>query len=291
MGSRYEQAVTALYRAPLESFVTERRQLAGELKAAGDKAGAAQLAKLARPPISAWVVNQLWYRAREAFDEMFETAAQLRAGKLSAAAPHRKAVMKLGAHAQQLLAEAGHSANDATLRRVTMTLASLAAAGSFAPDEPGTLTKDRDPPGFEAFGIVSSPGEGSEKEPAITQKPASHATHVSKATIREPKREAEATAAERKREAEATAAERKREAEAAAAERKREAEARAELQAERKKLQERVREAKAELAKREHERDHLNKQLAMAERELERARSALEAAQAELEGVASSFEP
>jgi hypothetical protein len=42
--------------------VAERRQLAGELKAAGDK-DAAKLAKLARPPISAWAVDQLVARA------------------------------------------------------------------------------------------------------------------------------------------------------------------------------------------------------------------------------------
>ncbi|HKO54032.1 MAG TPA: hypothetical protein VJV79_40265 [Polyangiaceae bacterium] len=47
--------------------------------------------------------------------------------------------------AQQLLSEGGHSANDATLRRVTMTLSALAAAGSFEPDRPGALTKNPEP--------------------------------------------------------------------------------------------------------------------------------------------------
>jgi hypothetical protein len=144
MGSNYEQAVAALYRAPHESFVTERRRLADELKAEGDKLGAARLSKMARPPISAWVVNQLWWHAREAFDELFETAAQLRAGKLSASPAHRSTIVRLGARAQQLLREDGHSPNEATLRRVTMTLSGLAAAGSFEPDPPGALTKDRE---------------------------------------------------------------------------------------------------------------------------------------------------
>jgi hypothetical protein len=276
MGS-YEQAVTALYRAPHESFVSERRRLAGELKTEGDKPGAAQLAKLGRPPISAWAVNQLWWHARDAFDDLFETAAQLRAGKLSASTAHRKAILKLAARAQQLLSEAGHSANDATLRRVTMTLSSLAAAGGFEPDMPGTLTNDREPPGFEAFGIGSSDNEPIESKPAVHQKSADHAPpHAAKGN---------GTAAERKREAGAAAAERKREAEAAAAERKREAEALAKRQARRKKLDSEVRDAKAALVEREHERDGLAKQLATAEREVERARAAVEAAQSALETV------
>ncbi len=53
-------------------------RLSGELKGAGDKDGSAKLAKLARPPISAWVVNQLYWRERDSFDELLESAAQLR---------------------------------------------------------------------------------------------------------------------------------------------------------------------------------------------------------------------
>jgi hypothetical protein len=296
MESSYEQAVSALYRAPHESFVSERRRLARELKAEGDKSGAAQLAKLGRPPISAWAVNQLWWHAREAFDELFDTAAQLRSGKLTASPAHRKAIARLGVRAQQLLSEGGHSASDATLRRVTMTLSGLAAAGSFEPDTPGALTNDRDPPGFEAFGIASSSDEPVGNEPAVSEKPAPRspaqpfghreAPHAAlndgKALdihAAERKREAEAAAAERKREAEAAAAERKRQAEAAAAERKREAEA----QARRQKLESELGDAKAELAEREHERDRVAKQLATAEREVERARASVDAAQAELE--------
>ncbi|HYQ04477.1 MAG TPA: hypothetical protein VER96_37650 [Polyangiaceae bacterium] len=276
MGLSYEQAVTALYQASFESFVTERKRLAGELKTDGDKSGAAQLAKLGRPSISAWAVNQLWWHARETFDELFETAAELRRGKHSASAAHRKALAKLSARAQQLLSESGHSANDATLRRVTMTLSGLAAAGNFEPDTPGALSKDRDPPGFEAFGIASASAEPDEEAPA-EPKP------QGEVAAPERKRTAEIEAAERKRALEAEAAERKRAAEAAAAERKREAEAEAKRQARRKKLEADLRDAKAELSEREHERDRVQKQLATAEREVERARADVDAAQAALE--------
>jgi len=300
MASNYEQAVSALYRAQHESFVTERARLVSELKAEGDKPGAAQLAKLGRPPISAWVVNQLWWHAREAFDELFETAAQLRMGKLSASPAHRKAIARLGARAQQLLSEGGHSANDATLRRVAMTLSGLAAAGSFEPDAPGALTKDRDPPGFEAFGIASSSDAPVEDEPAVREKSEPRVSeqaarrngkaqeiHESAAVKRreaaDAKRSSEAAAEERKREVAAAAEERKRAAVVEAEARKREAEAQAKRDAQRRKLESELRDARAELSERERERDQLAKQLATAERAVERARANVDAAQAELE--------
>jgi len=304
----YEQAVAELYRAPHESFVSERKRLAGALKAEGDKAGAAQLAKLGRPPISAWAVNQLWWHARAAFDELFETAAELRKGKLSASPAHRKALASLNARAQKLLSEAGHGANDATLRRIHMTLAGLAAAGSFEPDAPGTLSKDRDPPGFEAFGIASSSAEPVEDEPKsersaptparaarapdqphprgkVAAKPriAAHGQPSHESAAAERKRASEAEAAERKQKAEAEAAARKQKAEAEAAERKRAAEAEAKREAERKQRAHDLREAKAELTKKEHERDRLAQQLASAERDLELAQAEVHAAQERLD--------
>jgi hypothetical protein len=294
MGSSYEQAVSALYRAPFESFVTERKRLAAELKAEGDKSSAAQLSKLGRPSISAWAVNQLWWHAREAFDELFESAAELRTGNLAASPAHRKAIASLGARAQRLLSEGGHSANDATLRRVTMTLSGLAAAGSFEPDTPGALTKDRDPPGFEAFGIASSSTVQVEDEPGVREGsaprvPARAAKGNGNARVENESADIERRQlGDAKRDREAAAAERKRQAELAAVERKRQAEAQAKRQALRKKLESALGDARAELAEREQERDRIAKQLATAERELERARSRVDLAQAELEAERTS---
>lgn len=152
MALSYEEAVPELYRAPLDQFVSERKRLAGELKLAGDKAGAARLAKLGRPPLSVWAVNQLWWDCREAFEQLLATGARLRAGELAAAAAHREVLVRLRSRAAELLTAAGHSATEATLRRVSSTLAALAASG-FAPDVPGALAADRDPPGFEALGL------------------------------------------------------------------------------------------------------------------------------------------
>ena len=76
MSLSYEQAVAALYQAAPESFVAERKRLTTELKTAGDKTGAAALAKLPRPTITAWAVNQLWWRERDEFEELFASALQ-----------------------------------------------------------------------------------------------------------------------------------------------------------------------------------------------------------------------
>jgi hypothetical protein len=250
MSTAYEEAVKALYQAPHESFVAERHRLAAELKGSDDKAGAARLAKLGRPTVSAWAVNQLWWQARDAFEELFETAAQLRTGKLSASAAHRKVLAQLGARAQKLLSARGHAASEATLRRVSMTLSGLAAVGSFEPEHAGALSKDRDPPGFEAFGSATF-AERAEPE----ARPA--AKH--KATLEAQKAH-----------------------EVAEKERQREAEARAKRDAERSKRKAALHEAKAQLSTREREREVAEKALAASTREAERAHAAVEAAEAKL---------
>ena len=156
MSSAYAAAVETLYRTPLDAFVAERKRLAGELKAAGDKEGAARLGKLGRPSISAWAVNQLWWHEREAFERLFAGAERLKKGEREAGAEHREALAALRALAAARLVSAGHSAAESTMRRVTLTLSALAVAGTFDPDPAGALVADRDPPGFEAFGMGSS---------------------------------------------------------------------------------------------------------------------------------------
>jgi hypothetical protein len=152
MVTSFAEAVEALYRAPLDAFVAERKRLATELKANSDKPGAVRLVKLARPPLSTWVVNQLWWQARDLFDELFASATRLRAGDLRATSAHREAIAALRARAVTILTAAGHATTDATLRRVTTNLSALAAAGGFQPDSAGALTADREAPGFEAAG-------------------------------------------------------------------------------------------------------------------------------------------
>jgi hypothetical protein len=293
--SAYDQAVTALYQAPHESFVAERARLAAELKTK-DKPAGARFAKLPRPSISAWAVNQLWWQAREAFEALFQTAEKLREGKLSAGADHRKALAKLAAAAHKLLKEAGRGGSDATLRRVAMTLSGLAAVGSFDPDPPGALSKDRDPPGFEAFGAATfddrSESHASSNEHDAVAAKAPHASKKPHA----PEVKAHAPDAKDHRAAEAArrhsaaakahdAAEKKRAAEVHAEQHARQ---QAKQQAKLRELESAVSDAKRELSKREHEHSRLQKELANAEREQGRAQKALHDAEKRLAEAADN---
>ncbi len=157
-------ATEALYGVPLSRFVEERKRLAAELKAAGKKLPAQRLAAISRPAASVWAINQLWRQARTEVDALFAAAAKVRDGDLGAMGIHREVLADLRARGAELLRADGSAANEATLRRITQTLQALAAAGGFEPDQPGQLTTDREPPGFEALaGLV---GEGGAPEPA-----------------------------------------------------------------------------------------------------------------------------
>jgi hypothetical protein len=166
-----ETAIESLFRAPLEQFVELRKQLASELKAAGDAGAAKRLAKLKRPTVSVWAVNQLWWHERGAFQVLFAEARRIGAGDLSGQSEHRRALGHLRDAARRLLGDAGHAANEATLRRITTTLGSLAALGGFEPDRPGALTQDRDPPGFEALTLplASQPTASKERSEATAE--------------------------------------------------------------------------------------------------------------------------
>ncbi|WP_264029323.1 hypothetical protein [Cellulosimicrobium sp. SH8] len=59
--------VDGLFALPLEQFVVARTAAAKELKASGDAVGAERVARLAKPTVAAWVVNQV---ARERPDDV-----------------------------------------------------------------------------------------------------------------------------------------------------------------------------------------------------------------------------
>lgn len=173
-----DAAIRELYQAPVDKFVAERKRLAKEL----DKPDGKTLLAKRRPTISAWVVNQLWWHARDAFDRMMKTADELRAGK-PVDTQHREAIANLRARASTLLGEAGHAPTEAVLRRVTTTLSALAAAGTWEPSQPGTLADDLDPPGFGAVGLaLPSPAPAAAPKPHHA--PRTHAPKVDHAAER-----------------------------------------------------------------------------------------------------------
>lgn len=258
----YDEAVAEVYQVPLTQFVAERKRLADELKKSGDAAGAKRLLARKRPPVSAWVVNQLYWHARDAFDEMLATAEQLRKGHLEASAAHRDAIAKLRKRASAILEDSGHAATEATLRRVTTTLAALAATGGFDPDLPGTLETDRDPPGFEAVGIIGPPAEEEEEEAEEKPKHAAKPKHADKHADKDADKDAEEEAAARRR--------------AEMAEKKREEEERKRLAAARHRLEAALRTAKGDRDTAERAVKHLEKQLEKANKDVAHAQEAVD---------------
>jgi hypothetical protein len=204
-----ETSRAVLFQATLAEFVAERKRLSLGLKTAGDKEGAKAIAAIAKPGASAWAVNQLHWQARADLDAMFSIAAKLRRGDLSSTGAHREAIAKLRARAAVLLESSGQAATEPLLRRVTTTLAALAAIGNYEPGLPGELTADRDPPGFEAAGAIAAlPAKIPSKEHsellAKTEPEAAAEKHAPVADLAKARREAEAKrqAEEAKRQAE-----------------------------------------------------------------------------------------
>jgi hypothetical protein len=234
----YDRAVAELFQTPLDRFVAERKRLAAALKSDGDAAGATELAAMRRPTTSAWTVNQLWWEDRDEFDELLATATRVRKGDREATAAYREALGMLRKKAAAILQKAGHGANETILRRVTTTLTALAATGGFDPDPPGTLSADRDPPGFET--VESRPVAAKRPAPALRKVPAS----------KDARADAKARAAA---EAAARADRERREAEAAR------------RRAERHRVETKLRTAQADAAKRDRGIERARRELADAE--------------------------
>jgi hypothetical protein len=176
-GESAQDEIDGLFQRPLDEFTAARNALATTLKKRGLASAAEQVKGLAKPPVSAWVVNQLYWEDRKAFDRMLALGEQSRvaqaaqlAGKhtdtRTVLAARREALATLTHRASQMLRDAGHAGSLDTLRRITATLEALATYGR-SPDapKPGRLTADLDPPGFEALAaLMTQPGMRTGKE-------------------------------------------------------------------------------------------------------------------------------
>ena len=74
-----DEAADRLYGLPFEDFIPERDARARELRKAGEKEAAAEVAKLPKPGQVAWAANQL---ARGGADELLEAGEALREAQL-----------------------------------------------------------------------------------------------------------------------------------------------------------------------------------------------------------------
>jgi len=188
----FESRVDALYAAPLDAFVAERKRLAGELKREGAPGEAAAFLALAKPTLSAWLTNQTVRRSGELVRALVEATDAIAAAQRpalggggggspqplqAAVAEQRRLVTRLGeaarAAAAELLAGRGEDAAD----RVENNFRWGAVAG---PDREalvrGRLVRDLTAPGFGGFGDLAAAGLAASSAPPTGSAgtPASH---------------------------------------------------------------------------------------------------------------------
>ena len=181
MKNKLEDEIDALFTLPLAEFTSVRNTLAARLKKEKRADEADRVKLLAKPPVSAWAVNQLYWHHRDEFEQLIATGKRFHSAQASRSAAkvanmrdsleaRRQALVELSDLATELLQDAGHNPSQDTLRRVTTTLEALSAY-ALLPDgpTPGRLTQDIDPPSFELLASLISGDAAPVELPARTK--------------------------------------------------------------------------------------------------------------------------
>ena len=169
---RLETEIDQLYQLPLEEFTTARNNLART--AGGD---AAEVRKLAKPPIAAWAVNQLYWKRRDVYDALIEASTAVRkthktilggrqADLREPARDHDEALDAALKATLAILADTGHPPSDSTRQTILTTLRALPTEVT-----PGRLTETLQPGGFEMLQGLSIAGGGGVIRPKPIVKP------------------------------------------------------------------------------------------------------------------------
>ena len=161
-----DREIDALFQLPLNEFTSARNALAARLSKAGHGAKAAKVKALGKPSISAWAVNQLYWRHNDVFNNLIAAGQHLFQAQVShlagkdadmqeAQAAQREALATLSSLADALLRAAGHKPTPDAIRRIHTTLETLSTYSSVSgTPRPGRLTLDVDPPGFESVSAL-----------------------------------------------------------------------------------------------------------------------------------------
>jgi len=167
---KLEDEIDDLFKLPLAEFTSGRNALAARLKKEGRANDAERVKLFAKPSVSAWTVNQLYWDHRDAFEQLIATGkrfrptpASRRGGKAAdmrnSLDARREALVHLSDLATELLRDAGHNPSPETIHRVTTTLEALSAYALLSDGpSPGRLTSDVDPPGFASLASLMSGG-------------------------------------------------------------------------------------------------------------------------------------
>jgi hypothetical protein len=171
-----------LYALPRDEFIPARTELARRLKEAGRSDEAAQVAKLRKPTVSAWAVNQLARGEAKTLGELVEAGERLkkaqRSGKdlRTAAAERRRLIDRLVRSASAILKGAGHGDSPATIQGVAHSLEAI-ATDTDALDQIRRGVLEKELPAPAGFGelaglqIVTSGKTTEEARPSKARKP------------------------------------------------------------------------------------------------------------------------
>jgi hypothetical protein len=174
VGKADDEEVDALFQLSPPEFVAARNALAAQLKKAGRDDLAGRVKSLPKPSISAWTVNQLYWKHRAAFDKLLASGERFRQAQASKLAgrsadlrrllnERREELSAISKLAAEILQRSSGASPPNVIRRVTASLEALSAYGTLegAP-RAGRLVEDVDPPGFDALAaLVPRVGDGS----------------------------------------------------------------------------------------------------------------------------------
>jgi cell division septum initiation protein DivIVA len=143
------EALDGLYAAPLDDFVTKRRDAVAALRAAGEVAAARLVATAAKPSRTAWALNQVARRRPELLASALSARALAAAAQATAegealratARAYRDALAALVQAASDAAQEDGAELTPAQGRRISATV--QAAAGTDDPDVRETMLAGR----------------------------------------------------------------------------------------------------------------------------------------------------
>jgi hypothetical protein len=266
---RIDTEIDRLYQLPPDEFTAARNALAKE--AGPDRA---EVRGLAKPPLAAWAVNQVYWKHRDVYDALIDAATELRklhkavlAGRQAdireAGRTHDAAAEAALKTALAILRDEGHPATDSTRQAIMTTLRALPGE-----DPPGRLTRTLQPGGFEMLSGLSISGTkaaarsfGDRAGGAAKKSPGAKAEAAAPARAPAPAPAAPTKAEQRKA----------AQADAAQARAAREAAARA------------VREAEQAVRRDQFEAARLTRDASKADRELDEARETVESAKRALE--------
>lgn len=160
---QWSTAIDQLYQLPLEQFTAARNALAADVRKAGDRASADRVKALAKPNLTAWALNQAWWRDQATFKRMLDAGVKLRDAHQARAAGKAADVRQMAEKRQQavdaiieaaidILGGSDQVSADAR-HRLLGTTEALASGGGDV--EPGRLTTDLQSTGLDMLSALA----------------------------------------------------------------------------------------------------------------------------------------